>query len=77
MSSRKAIPTSGILMYGYTITTMESYSSIPKEADVVRMIYANYLSGMGKNAIMRKAGEISAFPPSRVVGGQQTLWSVF
>jgi site-specific DNA recombinase len=26
----------------------------PQEANVVRLIYADYLSGMGKNAIMRK-----------------------
>ena len=50
---KKGNPTCGILMYGYDYHD-GTLAINPQEADVVRMIYADYLSGMGKNAIMRK-----------------------
>ena len=44
---------SGIRMYGYTCEK-GVFTIIPKEAEVVRMIYTDYLAGKGKNAIMKK-----------------------
>jgi len=42
-----------IRIYGYECKTGQ-LSIIPAEAEIVRMIYADYLSGLGKNAIMKK-----------------------
>ena len=50
---KKGNSTCGILMYGYDYHDGRLVIN-PQEAEVVRMIYADYLSGMGKNAIMRK-----------------------
>ena len=50
---KKGNPTCGILMYGYDYHDGNLIIN-PQEANVVRMIYTDYLSGMGKNAIMRK-----------------------
>jgi DNA invertase Pin-like site-specific DNA recombinase len=43
----------GITMYGYKMVDSQLIV-IPEEAEVVRMIFADYLGGMGKNAIMKK-----------------------
>ncbi len=50
---KKGNPMCGILMYGYDYQDGKLIIN-PQEAEIVRMIYADYLSGMGKNAIMRK-----------------------
>lgn len=42
-----------IHMYGYTLLNGKLYV-MPEEAEVVKMIFADYLSGMGINAIMKK-----------------------
>lgn len=49
----QGLPTSKIDMYGYKMIDGTLYI-VPEEAEVVRMIFADYLSGMGKNAIMKK-----------------------
>jgi site-specific DNA recombinase len=46
-------PSNHIRIYGYN-NIDGVLSVIPEEAFVVRMIFSDYLSGMGKNAIMRK-----------------------
>jgi site-specific DNA recombinase len=46
-------PTCGLQLYGYDYCEGKLIIN-PLEAETVRMIYADYLSGMGKNAIMRK-----------------------
>lgn len=40
-------------MYGYTLVN-GVLCVVPEEAEIVRMIFADYLSGMGVNAIMKK-----------------------
>jgi DNA invertase Pin-like site-specific DNA recombinase len=45
--------TNNFLIYGYDFKGGQ-FIEIPEEAAVVRMIFADYLSGMGKNAITRK-----------------------
>lgn len=55
---RKGNPTGGILMYGYDYCDGKLIIN-PQEAEVVKMIYADYLSGMGKNAIMRKLEKLN------------------
>ena len=45
--------TGGVHMYGYDFRDGMLVVN-PQEAEVVRMIFADYLSGMGRNAIMRK-----------------------
>jgi DNA invertase Pin-like site-specific DNA recombinase len=49
---KQGIPT-GITMYGYQMADSQLIV-VPEEAEVVRMIFADYLGGMGKNAIMKK-----------------------
>ena len=46
-------PSGSILLYGYE-RKGTSFTIIPEEADVVRTIFSDYLSGMGKNAIIKK-----------------------
>jgi len=46
-------PSNNIRVYGYDYNAGK-LTVIPEEADVVRMIFADYLSGLGKNAIMKK-----------------------
>lgn len=46
-------PSNNIRIYGYDYTAGK-LTVIPEEAEVVRMIFADYLSGLGKNAIMKK-----------------------
>ena len=45
--------TGGVHMYGYDFRDGMLVVN-PQEAEVVRMIFADYLSGMGRNAMMRK-----------------------
>jgi len=49
---KEGIPTS-LRIYGYDYVGGKLFVN-PKETEVVKMIYADYLGGMGKNAIMRK-----------------------
>ena len=46
-------PSNNIRIYGYDYKAGK-LTIIPEEAEVVRMIFADYLSGLGKNAIMKK-----------------------
>jgi len=46
-------PSNNIRIYGYEYKAGK-LTVIPEEAKVVRMIFADYLSGLGKNAIMKK-----------------------
>jgi DNA invertase Pin-like site-specific DNA recombinase len=46
-------PSNNIRIFGYDYKNGK-LTVIPEEAQVVRMIYADYLSGMGRNAIMKK-----------------------
>ncbi|AQU05417.1 hypothetical protein B1778_01385 [Dehalococcoides mccartyi] len=46
-------PSNNIRIYGYAYSKGK-LTVIPREAEVVRMIFADYISGMGKNAIMKK-----------------------
>lgn len=46
-------PSNNIRIYGYDYK-VGKLTVIPEEAEVVRMIFADYLSGLGKNAIMKK-----------------------
>ena len=49
---KQGIPTSCTIL-GYKIVN-EKFEVIPEEAKIVRMIFSDYLSGMGRNAIMKK-----------------------
>jgi len=46
-------PSNNIRIYGYEYKGGK-LTVVPEEAEVVRMIFADYLGGMGKNAIMKK-----------------------
>jgi len=50
---REGRPSNNIRIYGYDYSKGK-LTIIPEEAQVVRMIFADYLCGMGKNAIMKK-----------------------
>jgi DNA invertase Pin-like site-specific DNA recombinase len=52
-SYKEGKPTNHIKVYGYEYDS-GVFTVIPEEAEVVRMIFADYLSGLGVNAIMRK-----------------------
>ena len=54
---RNGNPSSGLMIYGYESRDRKLVIN-PQEAEVVRMIYADYLSGMGRNAIMRKLDQL-------------------
>jgi len=47
----------GLCVYGYKMIDRDLVV-IPDEADVVRMIFDDYISGMGTNAIMRKLNDL-------------------
>lgn len=47
----------GIVMLGYRRTSDGSLEIIPEEAEIVRMIFADYLGGMGKLAIANQLNE--------------------
>jgi DNA invertase Pin-like site-specific DNA recombinase len=49
---KQGIP-GGLCVYGYKMTNHELVID-PEEADVVRMVFSDYISGMGTNAISRK-----------------------
>lgn len=53
MNYSEGRPANNIRIYGYDYKCGE-FTIIPTEAEVVRMIFDDYLSGMGKNAIMKK-----------------------
>ena len=46
-------PTGSVRLLGYE-RKGSTFTVIPEEAETVRMIFSDYLSGMGKNAIMKK-----------------------
>jgi len=69
---REGKPVTTIWIYGYRCHK-EIYTVIPEEADVVQMIFTDYLSGLGKNAIMRKLTALNI--PTRT-GGRWTETSV-
>jgi DNA invertase Pin-like site-specific DNA recombinase len=46
-------PSNNIRVYGYEYKAGK-LTVIPEEAEVVRMIFVDYLSGLGRNAIMKK-----------------------
>ena len=46
-------PSNNIRIYGFDYKDFK-LTIIPEEAEVVRMIFTDYLSGLGKNAIMKK-----------------------
>ena len=64
-----------IRMYGFTYEDSK-LSIVPEEAEVVRMIYSDYLSGLGRNAIMKKLDRlgIPAFSGGR--WSESTLRSI-
>lgn len=47
----------GIVMLGYRRTSDGSLEIIPEEAEIVRIIFADYLSGMGKLAMANQLNE--------------------
>lgn len=54
---KQGIPTNNAIL-GYEIVN-GIFKVIPEEAKVVRMIFEDYLSGMGKNAIMKKLVQLN------------------
>lgn len=57
---------SGLQIYGFTCEK-GAFTIVPDEADVVRMIFADYLSGKGKNAIVKKLTRLGI--PSKTGAG--------
>jgi DNA invertase Pin-like site-specific DNA recombinase len=64
-----------IRIYGYDYKKGH-FTLIPKEAEVVRMIFADYLSGMGKNAIMRKLTQLGIPTKNGGRWSESTLGSI-
>lgn len=64
----------GILMLGYRRTADGSLEIVKSEAETVRMIFADYLSGMGKLAIANKLNELNILTRN---GNQWSPESVF
>ena len=62
-----------ITMLGYKRNKNGVLEIIPEEAEIVRMIFCDYLSGMGKNAIANKLHEMGV--PTKG-GGMWTAWSI-
>lgn len=62
-----------ITMLGYKRNRNGVLEIIPEEAVIVRMIFSDYLSGMGKNAIANKLHEMGV--PTKG-GGIWTAWSI-
>ncbi len=62
-----------ITMLGYKRNRNGVLEIIPEEAEIVRMIFSDYLSGMGKNAIANKLHEMGV--PTKG-GGIWTAWSI-
>lgn len=62
-----------ITILGYERSNDGTLIIVPEEAEIVRMIFNDYLSGMGKNAIANKLLEIG-FPTKG--GGIWTAWSI-
>ena len=62
-----------ITMLGYKRNKNGVLEIIPEEAEIVRMIFSDYLSGMGKNAIANKLHEMGV--PTKG-GGIWTAWSI-
>lgn len=60
-------------MLGYKRNEHDTLIIVPEEAKIVRMIFSDYLSGMGKNAIANKLHEIGV--PTKE-GGVWTAWSI-
>lgn len=55
---KKGNPSCGLMIYGYDFCDGKLIIN-HQEAEVVRMIYTDYLSGMGRNAIIRKLERLS------------------
>ena len=62
-----------ITILGYERSNDGTLIIVPEEAEIVRMIFNDYLSGMGKNAIANKLLEIGV--PTKD-GGIWTAWSI-
>lgn len=62
-----------ITMLGYERNNDGTLIIIPEEAEIVRMIFSDYLGGMGKNAI---ANKLLAMGVPTKGGGVWTAWSV-
>jgi len=56
-SYKEGKPSNHFCVYGYHHENGR-FIIIPEEADVVRMIYSDYLSGLGRNAIARKLSSL-------------------
>lgn len=68
-------PSNNIRIFGYDYKNCH-LTVIPEEAEVVRMIFADYLSGMGKNAIMKKLTKLGV--PTKTGGrwSESTIGSI-
>lgn len=68
-------PAGNIRIYGYEYNA-GTFTVISEEAEVVRMIYADYLSGLGRNAIMKKLRRLGA--PTKCGGkwAESTIGSI-
>lgn len=68
-------PAGNMRVYGYEYKN-GVFTVIPAEAEVVRMIYADYLSGMGKNSIMKKLTRLGI--PTKLGGkwSESTIGSI-
>ena len=64
-----------IRMYGYAYKRGE-LTVIPEEAEVVRMIFADYLSSMGRNAIMKKLDRLGAPTKTGARWSESTIASI-
>ena len=68
-------PSVNMRIYGYEYSAGK-FTVIPEEAEVVHMIYEDYLSGLGRNAIMKKLRRLGI--PTKVGGkwSESTVGSI-
>jgi DNA invertase Pin-like site-specific DNA recombinase len=68
-------PSNNLRIYGYDYNA-GAFTIIPEEAEVVRMIFDDYLSGLGRNAIMKKL--VSLGIPTKLGGrwAESTVGSI-
>jgi site-specific DNA recombinase len=55
--AQKCVHLGGVPPYGYHVDANRLYEVVPDEADVVRMIYRLYASGLGYNTILSRLAE--------------------
>ena len=62
-------------MLGYRLVD-GTLQIVPEEAEIVKMIFADFLAGMGRNAIMKKLNRMGIPAPHGGQWGENVIYSV-